>query len=170
MKTINDYIAEYRNQLEKGDIRKGYHGIMDTMMKLRIHLKSKHSGYNVSGQVYQGYMDMSYFAFTPEEIFKKKLKFAIVFLHEELKFEIWLAGVNKQVQNSFRKIVKEKKWDKYPLSTSKSEDYAIFELELAQNPDFNDFASLSKKIEKGVLKFIGDIEEFLIDNKIINKE
>ena len=42
------------------------------------------------------------------------------------------------------------------------EDYdSIVEHVLVSNPDFSDLEALTKKIEEGTLKFIGDVEEFL---------
>ena len=39
MKTLNDYVEEYKNQLEKGDIQKVYRSIMDFMMSLRTYFE-----------------------------------------------------------------------------------------------------------------------------------
>jgi hypothetical protein len=52
-------------------------------------------------------------------------------------------------------------WNKYHLApTVKGVDY-ILDYTLADNPDFNDLEALTKRIEKGTLNFINDIEDFL---------
>jgi len=41
-------------------------------------------------------MDMTYFAFTPSELKEKKLKIAIVYLHEQNRFDAWLGAVTEK--------------------------------------------------------------------------
>ena len=161
MESLQDNINEYRIQLEKGIIRKAYKGLMEYIMSLRTHFQKNYPGYFVSSSVYFGTMDMTYFAFFPDSIKNRKLKVAIVFLHEPFRFEVWLAGYNKQVQSKFWKMFSENDWNKYPLvPTIKSVD-SIIEVTLVENPDFNDLESLTRMIESGTLKFIQDVESFL---------
>ncbi len=98
MEPLQEYVDEYRRQMEKGVIQKAYKGLMEYIMGLRTHLKTKYPDYSVSGSIYYGYMDMTYFSFFPESFKQRGLKVAIVFIHETCRFEIWLAGYNKQVQ------------------------------------------------------------------------
>jgi hypothetical protein len=56
---------EYKKQLEKGAIKEAYRGLMDYFNALRLFFKNKYPDYFVSGSVYYGYMDMTYFSFTP---------------------------------------------------------------------------------------------------------
>jgi Family of unknown function (DUF7000) len=97
MESLQENINEYRRQLEKGAIQKAYRGVMEYIMDLRTNLKNKYPDYFVSGSIYYGYMDMTYFSFFPKSLKDRNLKIAIVFLHEPFRFEAWLAGVNKQV-------------------------------------------------------------------------
>jgi hypothetical protein len=91
----------------------------------------------------------------------RKLKIAIVFLHETTRFEVWLAGVNKQVQTKYWKLIKDSDWNKYHLvSTTKGAD-SIIEHVLVDNPDFSDLDALTKQIESAALKFIKDVDGFL---------
>ena len=161
MKSFQEYMNEYRKQVEKGDIKEAYKGLMKYIMDLRTHFKNKYPDYFVSGSIYQGYMDMTYFSFIPESLKSKKLKIAIVFCQETFRFEVWLVGYNKQIQTKYWKLFKESDWDKYHIpSTTKGVD-SIIEYILVDNPDFNDLDTLTKQIEKGTLKFIKDIENFL---------
>jgi len=94
-------------------------------------------------QVYYGYMDMTYFAFFPESFKQRNLKAAIVFNYDQFRFEVWLAGYNKQVQQKYWKLFKESNWNKYRLvSTTKDVD-SITEHTLADKPDFRDLDSLT---------------------------
>lgn len=55
---------------------------MDFMLDLRTELEGRYPDYAV-GNLYAGYMDMTYFAFTPPDLKEKRLKIAIVYLHEK---------------------------------------------------------------------------------------
>jgi len=154
-------MIEYRKQLKKGAIKEAYRGLMDYIMELRSYFEKKYLDYFVSGSVYFGYMDMTYFSFFPESLKLLKLKEAIVFVHDTFRFEVWLAGYNKQVQTKYWKLFKEPNWNKYLIPpTTKGVD-SIIEYTLVDNPDFNDLDILTKQIESGTLKFIKDIENFL---------
>jgi hypothetical protein len=161
MESMPEYLNEYRKQLKKGVIQKAYKGLMEYIMDLRTHLKNKYPDYLISGSIYYGYMDMTYFSFFPESFKQRNLKVAIVFNYDQFRFEVWLAGYNKQVQQKYWKLFKERNWNKYRIvSTTKGVD-SIIDHTLADNPDFSDLDSLTKQIETGTLNFINDIEGFL---------
>ena len=123
MRPFQQYMAEYRKQMEKGDIKEAYKGLMEYIMELRLYFKNKYPDYSVSGSIYYGYMDMTYFSFFPESLKLRKLKVAIVFLHDAFRFEVWLAGYNKQVQTKYWKLFKESDWNNYRIpSTTKGVD------------------------------------------------
>ena len=152
---------EYRRQLQKGAIQKAYQGLMDYIMRLRSHFENKYPDYSVSGSVYFGYMDMTYFSFFPETLKLRRLKVGIVFVHRTFRFEVWLFGYNKGVQAKYWKLFKENGWNKYRIPpTTKGVD-SILEGILVENPDFSDLNALTKQIERGTLKFIEDVESFL---------
>jgi hypothetical protein len=161
METFHKYIAEYRKQLKKGDIKEAYKGLMKYIMDLRVHFKNKYPDYFVSGSIYYGYMDMTYFSFFPKSLKLQKLKIAIVFIHDTFRFEVWLAGYNKQVQTKYWKLFKESNWNKYRIPPTIKGIDSISEYILVDNPDFSNLNTLTKQIDKEVLKFIRDIEDFL---------
>jgi len=58
-------------------------------------------------------------------------------------------------------LFKESNWDKYHIvPTTKGVD-SILEYILVENPDFSDLDNLTEQIEKGTLKFVKDVENFL---------
>ena len=161
MESFHEHMTEYKKQLRKGAIQEAYRGLMDYIKDLRLHFKSKYPDYIVSGSIYYGYMDMTYFSFFPKSLKRRKLKIAIVFLHEAFRFEVWLAAYNKNVQTKYWKLIKESDWNKYRIpSTTKGVDSIIEDI-LVDNPDFSDLDTLTKQIERGTLKFIDDVENFL---------
>ena len=161
MKPFHEYMHEYRKQMAKGDIREAYKGLMDYIAELRLYFKNKYPDYIVSGSVYPGYMDMTYFSFFPESLKRRKLKVAIVFLHDTCRFEVWLAGYNKQVQTRYWKLFKESGWNTYRIPPTVKGVDSILEYIVVENPDFRDLDTLTKQIERGTLTFIRDVENFL---------
>jgi hypothetical protein len=158
---FHEYMNEYRKQMEKGDIKEAYRRLMEYISGLRSYFNNKYPDYTVSGSIYHGYMDMTYFSFFPESLKLRKLKVAIVFIHDTCRFEVWLAGYNKQVQSKYWKLFKESDWSKYSIPSTTEGVDSILEYILVENPDFSDLNALTKQIEKGTLKFIEDLEGFL---------
>jgi hypothetical protein len=161
MQSFHEYMDEYKKQMERGYIQKAYAGLMEYIMSLRAHFKRKYPEHSSSGSVYQGYMDMTYFPLFPKSLKSKKLKIAVVFIHNTPKFEVWLAGNNRQVQAKYWKLFKESGWNKFRIpSTTRGTD-SIVEYTLVDQPDFSDLGALTEQVETGTLNFIGDIEGFL---------
>lgn len=158
MESLNEYIKAYKEQIKKGDIKKAYRGIIQYMSDLKIYLQNKYPDYVVSSNLYFGYMDMTYFAFTPKCIREKKLKFAIVFQHDTCSFEIWLAGNNKTVLDKYRKKLKN---DISQFEVSEEPSDSIIEHVLVKDPDFDNPKVLMNQMDKAVLNFIQDVKGFL---------
>ena len=158
---FQESVIEYKKQLEKGSIQKAYKGILEYLMALRTHFEKQHPDYVVPCGLYTGYMDMSYFSIIPASFKERKLKIAVVFIHEACRFEVWLAGVNKGVQSEYWQVIKDSGWNQYCLVPTTQGADAIIEHILVETPNFDDLEELTRQIEKGILIFIMDIEEFL---------
>lgn len=166
MNPFHEYIDEYKMQLEKGAVRKAYQGLMEFIMNLKAYFKNKYPDYFVSGSIYYGHMDMTYFSFFPKSFKQRQLKIAVVFIHDTCSFEVWLAGFNKQVQQKYWKLFKESGWNQYHIvPTTKGVD-AILDSVLVSHPDFSDLETLTQQIEQSTMKFIQDIENFLSHKNI----
>lgn len=160
MNSFDECMKLYQKQLQKGCIQQAYQGLMEYFNALRLYFKKKHPTDSVSSSVYYGYMDMTYFAFFPSFLKTRRLKIALVFVHEQFRFEVWLSGANKKVQTKYWNLVKEKNWNKYRVpSTIKGVD-SIIEHVLVEDPDFSDLDKLTKQIENKTLNFIKDVNEF----------
>lgn len=161
MVSFHESMVEYRNQLRNGIIQKAYRGLMEYLGSLRSYFKKKYPDYSVSASIYFGYMDMTYFAVNPPQLKERKLKIAIVFLHEEFRFEVWLGGNNKDVQKEYWDLFRERNWNKYHIPTSLKGIDSILEYKLVENPDFGDLNMLTTQIDNGTMNFIKDVELFL---------
>jgi len=161
MGSFLESMNEYKKQLKRGYIQDAYQGLMEFFRDLRSHFKNKYPDSSVSGSIYYGYMDMTYFSLFPESLKSRKLKIALVFIHDKFRFEVWLSGSNRNVQTEFWKLLKESDWNKYHLAANpRAVDYVIDHI-LISDPDFSDLDTLSRQIERGTLEFIKDVEGFL---------
>ncbi len=161
MNQFYESMQEYKIQMQKGVIQQAYKGLMEYIMGLRTHFQNKYPDYVVSGSIYYGYMDMTYFSIVPETFKPRKLKIALVFIHESCRFEAWLAASNKQVQSEYWQLIKDSGWDKYRLVPNVKGYDSILEQVIVDNPDFGDLARLTQQIEAVTLEFIRDIENFM---------
>ncbi|MEM5774243.1 MAG: hypothetical protein AAGU05_04515, partial [Anaerolineaceae bacterium] len=127
METFEESMRNYRQQLEKGSIQRAYRGLMDFMSAMKTRFKEKYPQYRVSGSLYSGYMDMTYFSCIPPALEQRGLKIAVVFLHEPFRFEVWLSGVNRQVQAEYWEMFRQHDWGAYRLVKNPKTADAILE-------------------------------------------
>jgi hypothetical protein len=163
MDSFHENMIDFKKQLQKGTIQEAYKGLMEYILSLKTHFKNKYPDYFVSGSIYFGYMDMTYFSFIPELLKQKKLKIAIVFNYEAFRFEVWLGGYNKEVQKKYWKLIKDSAWDKYKIVAPGRGIDSILEYVLDEDPNFSNLDALTQKIEKGTIAFIKDVENFLFE-------
>ena len=64
MESLRACMKEYRKQLKKGYIQKAYKGLMEYIMGLRTHFSKNFPDF-VPGNIYHGYMNMTYFPIFP---------------------------------------------------------------------------------------------------------
>lgn len=162
MKDLNEYVIAYQKQLQEGKIQIAYKGIMSFMGNLKSYLSDMHSDYLV-GALYFGYMDMTYFAVTTTELKDKQLKIAVVYLHQENCFELWLSATNKKIQAQYIDKLKDKDLKGYQLSVSQPGIDSIIESRIIDHPNFNELINLKVELDKLTQKFIEDINEMIID-------
>jgi hypothetical protein len=150
----------YRQQIKNGVISQAYKGLMNFYASFRTHLINQYPDYHISS-IYYGYLDMTYFSFTPTILKQQRLKIAIVFLHEAFRFEVWLAAANKRIQQEYWELINLSSWRKYSLVSSTQGADAILEHILIADPDFADLDQLSHQLETSALKFTQDVVDFL---------
>jgi hypothetical protein len=153
-------MTDFRGHLQDGAIQEAYKALLGYMTDLRAQFKKRHPKYSVSG-LYQGYLDMSYFALVPPFFKGRRLKIAIVFNYSAFRFEAWLSGASRQVLHKYWDLVKDARWPEYRLVPPRTWADSIVEYDLVRSPDFADVQSLTRLIEKKVSKFTNDMERFL---------
>jgi hypothetical protein len=164
MHSIQEDFETLRRQLRKGSIQRAYRGLLSYMRGLRTHFANKHGERAVSA-LYQGYMDMTYFALFPPALKRRDLKVAIVFDYDAFRFEAWLAARNRKVQRQYWEIFKDSHWPEYRVLAPATGIDSIIECDLAEDFDLGAPDALTSRIENGTAAFIGDIERFLSERR-----
>ena len=155
---------EYERLLAEGNVQKAYRGIIQFMLKCQSNLKTICPDFEVSG-IYQGYMDMSYFSFTPKSLSEQGLKIAIVFLHESFAFQVWLSARNRLLQDKYRVLLTQAGWNPSEISAPGPGVDSIIENSLVKRPDFEDPDRLIDQILQGAVEFSAKIDA-LLSNKV----
>lgn len=161
MKTLNQLITDYTKHLHQGDLRVAYKGILDYLSQLRSDFASKYPDYEIGSNIYQGYMDMSYFSLNTEKLKEKGLKIAIVYLHEKGAFEIWLSARNREILKKYKTIFNGKVLEGISVFHDADNEDAVIECTLTSEPDFDKQISMTEIIEKGTEKFVTAITKLL---------
>lgn len=142
MKDFNYYVDEYKKQLEKGDIREAYTGLVKYVTKLGTNLSKNLSEHYSFGNLFQGYMDYTYFYYTNEFLKKRKLKMGLVLNHTKMQFEIWLLGQTIPIQEKYWEYFKSTRWNE---NRTTKPQYSIAETVIVENPDFNDTLKTNRR-------------------------
>ncbi len=156
MKTRNERVMTYTAALQDGELQAAYRGILDTVGRLRAHFCGRFPEYEVGG-IYQGYMDMSYFPITPACLKEIGLKIAVVYLHKENRFEAWLSAKNRGLLGKTREKFAGACFDGLAVFHDAYNLDAVLEYVLAEKPDFDNEAALTKATLDGVEKFIAAV-------------
>jgi hypothetical protein len=164
MSAILEDMEGFRKQLGLGSIQKAYRTLISFMMGLRTYFANKYGDSSVSA-LYQGYMDMTYFAIFPASLKPHDLKLAIVFNYDAFRFEAWLAARNRKVQRQYWERFKDSQWPEYRVITPAVGIDSIIECDLAKEFDIADPDALTSKIDSTVEAFVKNIEQFLSEHQ-----
>lgn len=156
-RTLNSYVSVYKEQLQKGDVQAAYAGLVKYLQTLStIFSKDLSDQYSV-GNVFQGYMDYSYFYLSNNYLKGKKLKLGLVLNHAEVRFEFWLLGQTKEVQRKYWDLLKNSKW----VNTSCMPKYSILETILVEDPNYDELDLLTDELKKEFCLVAADVEATL---------
>ena len=162
MKTLNQQIADYTELLRQGELQIAYRSILNYMGKLRSDFAALHPEYEISGSIYQGYLDMTYFSVIPAALKAKGLKIAVVYLHEKGSFEVWLSARNRATLRKYKPTGDSKLWHGFPVFHDPENGDAALEFTLTSEPDFDEQNSLTQLIVSGTEKFISAVTTNLL--------
>lgn len=163
MSTRTSDLEAFRRALKEGAIPRAYRALTTYMMELRTYYMSRDDAGGVSG-LYQGYMDMTYFALFPPDFKRRHLKVSVVFNYEAFRFEVWLSGRNRTVQRRYWALCSEREWPKYRLIEQGTWVDSILEFDVADGLDLAEPEELTRCISERVDTFVADVRKFLMEH------
>lgn len=156
---VFNHLEIYKTVLQEGIVPKVYKALLKYMHMVRNELAKNYPDDFYIGKVYEGAMDISYVSCTSSVLQQEKLKVVLVLNHEELQFEIWLCGQNKQVQRKYWELFQGSDWNSYPITPNA--DHAIMKHIVVAHPNFNEKQLLLKEIEEEIITFNKEIAKVL---------
>lgn len=160
-KAINEIINNYTNQVRKGHIKTAYKIIMTYMTNLQRSFADNFNEFQVSSNLYQGCMDMTFISLTTEDLKKRGLKIVIVYLHDKGTFEAWISGRNRNILEEHKYLVNSDTFDDIKVFHDNNNLDAIMECTLMSQPNFHNPKVLTEIIQEGTVKFINAITKAL---------
>ena len=142
---INSHIDDYKKQIQEGEITEAYSFLMKYLMQIKASCERTFPKNYFFGNVSPGYLDFSYFPFYNEYLRDKKLRFGIALNHSEMRFELWLMGQNKEIQNRYWNMLKTSTWNQGRITRPQ---YSELEIVLIDHPDFEKIDELTADIVK----------------------
>jgi hypothetical protein len=136
VESFEKQVQIYRDSMKQGDVPRVYQAIIQFLSLLRKQIHDLDSNIEV-GNLYQGYLDMSYFSFVYPAIKAKKMKMAVVYLHADDRFELWLCGRSKTIQRTYHHQWMGQDVHPWTLSTLDKGVDSILHYELLEQPAFN---------------------------------
>lgn len=94
-------IFHFQEELQKGDILHAYRTLTQFMTDLRTTLVQELSEEYSFATLQRGFLDLTYFYFTNDELKRRKLKLSVVLNQIDMRFELWLLGNTKAVQKEY---------------------------------------------------------------------
>jgi hypothetical protein len=162
--SLSGSMEYFKAQLEDGRIIEAYQGLTAFFRELRSHFETAYPQYEVPGNIYYGYLDMTYFSILTPTLRSRLLKAVVVLVYDPFRFEVWLSGRNRRVQEEISRSIQLAGWQAYSLTPDPGKADSVLSRVLSEDPDFSDLEALTAKIEKGTLEFIQAVEGYFASN------
>ena len=160
MRSLNQLICQYTHLVRQHELQLAYRGILEYLGKLRATFLKNCPQFDVSN-LYQGYMDMSYFSLSTEFLKNKGLKIALVYEHEKGHFEVWLSARNREISKRLEPEFAGLILNGIPVFHDAGNLDAIIEYTLVSEPDFDDQVLLTDTICQSAQVFIDAVCKLL---------
>lgn len=150
-------LSEYKELLQTTNIKECYQEFIKLFRYIRVTLAKSMPEYKFQGNIVENGMDYSYFLFTNKNLKEKGLKMAVVFVHSNFQFEVWLSGYNRKYQSKYYDLLKEKNIP-FELTDNPIRKDFILRVTLEESADISDGSLLIKEIKSISNKLLMFIE------------
>lgn len=155
---INECIEIYQQLLNQGNLQIAYKALIDLVNEIKNNFDKQYQTNNIS----LGYLDFTYFPFFNDYLRINKLRFGVVLNHQKMRFELWLMGQNKAIQEKYWNLLKDTKWNE---GINVMPKYAVLELVLYDQIDFNQKQVMITTVINQAILYAKEIQEYLETRK-----
>lgn len=160
MSALQQELLALRTAIREGQIPRAYQALIGFMNQLRSKFGKEYPDAAISN-LYQGRLDVTYFAISPQPFKRHSLKIALVFNYVEFRFEAWLAGNNRAVSKRYWLLAKDFELRGAQVLEPEKGVGGFIKADLVTEPDFSDFDDLAGQIDTKLGGFIAQMELFL---------
>lgn len=100
-------LLEYQELLQTTRLIACYREFIRLFRWVRVELEKRMPEYKFQGSITENGMEFSYFQFTSPELKEKGLKAAVVFVHRNFQFQVWVSGFNRRYQAHYYDVWKD---------------------------------------------------------------
>ena len=168
MPTLGEDVRSYRRALEDGSAARAYKGILAFVSQLQTRMLERFPAC-AAGAFYPGYLDMTDFALTPPELRERKLKLAVVYLHAENRFELWLAANNRALQAEAAEQLFKLPLGGYEVTRPAPGVDAIIAVVAVAEPDFDRPDELTQAIADAFSSFLRDMTALVSKTALVRR-
>ena len=135
-------LNRYRTLLQTTDLQMAYQEFIRFFRYLRTELEKQMPDCKFQGGIVENAMEYAYFSLTNDCLRTEGLKIVVAFVHKTFQLEVWISGVNRKVQCSWK--------EKLEISLAKlKERKKDIEAELEKKESYSEqISSCKETIEK----------------------
>lgn len=149
-------LLEYKELLQTTRLIACYQEFIRLFRWVRIELEKRMPEYKFQGSITENGMDFSYFQFTSPRLKENGLKVAVVFVHRDFQFQVWVSGFNRRHQAHYYNAWKEHLLP-FELTSSPTQTDYILRAPLREPANLSDGAALLDQIQnlaENLLQFV----------------
>lgn len=94
-------ILEFKKLIQNTRLKQGYQKIQKLLRNIKNDLNKEMNDYRFQAKVAENNMEYAYFQVQDELMKDHGLKVVVIFDYLNFRFEIWISGVNRQVQAAY---------------------------------------------------------------------
>lgn len=149
-------LLEYKELVQNTRLIVCYQEFIRLFHWVRIELEKRMPDYKFQGSITENNMDFSYFQFTSPKLKEKGLKIAVVFVHCDFQFQVWVSGFNRRYQAHYYEVWKGRPLP-FALTSRPAQTEYILCAPLKELSDLSDGVALLGQIQnlaENLLQFV----------------
>jgi len=136
----------------------GYQAFVSFFRQLRTFLQKEMPQFAFTGNIVENNMDYTYFQFTNEALKSRGLKIVIAFVHGVFEYQIWLSGLNREIQRNQYELLKATNHP-YTLTDNPNKTDYILRTELIGECNYTNPETSFLSIKANTLSFIENVQK-----------